>query len=137
MPARPALRPDRSMAARTAEVQSPSSGWRTVSTAKPCAVGARLPFQHRRGVIVFQHDDARAARDRHQLCGRRHAVADRGDQRDVGGIGVDEARGGDARALVLAAGKAGIERPGSALAADGGAARLPGFSAAAGCRRLN
>ena len=29
--------PDRSMAASTAEVQSPSSGWHTVSTVNACA----------------------------------------------------------------------------------------------------
>ena len=94
---------------------------------KALCAGAGLPFQHRRGMIVFQHDDAAAARNRQKFGRRRHAVTDRGDQRDVGGIGVDQPGGGDACAVVLAAGKTGVERPGLTLAAHGGAGGLLGF----------
>ena len=109
--------PTRSMRARP--VRRPGVRWRrappqssrrrraggTVSTAKPCASARALPFQHRRGVIVLQHQHARATRYRQHLGRRRDAVADRRDQRDVAGIGVDQARGGAARALVLPAGE--------------------------------
>ena len=73
-------------------------------------------------MIVFQNEDARAARDNQYLGGSGNAVADRGDQRNVGGFGIDQAGGGSARTLVLAAGEAGVERPRSALAQDRGVA---------------
>ena len=72
-------------------------------------------------MIVFQHEDARAAGDGQELGGGRDAVADRWDQRDVGSFRIDQAGGGGARTLVLAIGKAGVECPRSALAQDRGA----------------
>ena len=93
---------------------------------KALRFGAMMPFQHRRGMIVFQQDHTAAPRDRYELRGSRDAVADRGDQGDVGGIGIDQAGSGGAGAFVLASRKIGVERPGSALATDRGAAGLQG-----------
>ena len=55
-------RPRRSLPARPRS-SPPSAGCATVSTVNPCACGARDPFQHRRGVVVLQHQHARAGRD--------------------------------------------------------------------------
>ena len=64
-------------------------------------VGAGNPFQHRRGVVVLQHQHARAARDRQHLAGDRDAVSDRRHERDVGCIRADQGGGRGTRALVL------------------------------------
>ena len=95
---------------------------RTVSTVKPLRLGPRMPFQHRGGVIVFQHEHARAAAERQKLRRGRHAIADRGDQRDIGRLGMDQPGGGGSRAFMLRVRKAGLERPGRALAPHRGAA---------------
>ena len=60
-------------------------------------------------MIVFQHDNAAAASDRYELCGGGDAVADRGGQSDVGGVGIDQAGGSGAGALVLVPGSVSAE----------------------------
>jgi hypothetical protein len=77
-------------------------------------------------MIAFQNEDASVAADGQNLRRRRNAVTDRGDQRDVGGIGIDQAGSRCPRALVLLVCESGIERPGRALAPDRGAAGLQG-----------
>jgi hypothetical protein len=89
---------------------------------KTLRVGPRLPFQHRRGMIVLKRDDAGAAGDRQDLRRRRHAVTDRGYQRDIGGIGIDQPSRGSPRALVLLVCEAGVQCPGSCFAPNRGAA---------------
>ena len=86
--------------------------------------GAAHPFQHRRGVVVLQHQHAAAARDGQHLAGGRHAVADRGDQRDVDGLGADQRGCRLARAFILLRLEVRRQFPRLALARDGGAARL-------------
>jgi hypothetical protein len=85
-------------------------------------IGSRLPFQHRGGVIVFQHEDARAAAGHQKLRRCRDAVADRGDQRDVGRLGMDQPGGSAPCTFMLLVGEGGFERPGPALAPDRGTA---------------
>jgi hypothetical protein len=75
-------------------------------------------------VIVFQHEDARPAAERQQLRRRRHAIADRRDQRDIGRLGMDQPRGGAPRTFMLGIRKAGFEPPGRALASHRGTAGL-------------
>jgi hypothetical protein len=77
-------------------------------------------------MIILQNDDASAAVDGQDLRRRRHAVADRGDQRDVGGIGMDQAGRRCPCAFVLAIGEASVERPGFAFAPNRGAAGVLG-----------
>src|SRR6202011_833058 len=67
-------------------------------------------------MIVFQNDDSSAALDRQNLGRGRNAVTDRGDQRDVGGIGMDQPSSRRPRAFVLVVCEGGVERPGGALA---------------------
>src|SRR5262249_1777413 len=52
----------------------------------------------------------------------RNAIADRGNKGDVRRIGIDHASGRGPCALVLRVHEGGIERPGPALAPDGGTA---------------
>ena len=75
-------------------------------------------------MIVRQHDHARAAPDRQYLRGGRNAVTDRGNQRDIGGLGIDQPGGGKTRAFMLLVGEGGLERPRRALAENRGAAGL-------------
>ena len=73
-------------------------------------------------MIVLQDDDACAALDLQYLGRGRNAVADRGDQCDVGGIGLDQPRSGRPRPFVLMMCERSVECPGRALAPDRGAA---------------
>ena len=91
---------------------------------KAAGFGAAHPFQHRRGMVVLQHQHAAAARDRQHLAGGRDTVADRRDQRDVDGIGADQGGRRLARALVLLRLEVGRQLPRLALARDGGASGL-------------
>ena len=59
-----------------------------------------------------------------QLAGNRDAVANRGDQRDIAGVGADQGGRRRAGALVLLVGEVGREFPRLALARDGRARRL-------------
>jgi hypothetical protein len=77
-------------------------------------------------MIVFQNDDASAAFDRQQLRRGRDTVADRGYQRDVGGIGIDQAGSRRPRAVVLAVCEGGVEGPGRGFATNRGAAGFLG-----------
>jgi hypothetical protein len=83
--------------------------------------GAGGPFQHRRRVIVLQQQHAAAGRHRQHLRRRGGAVADRGDQRHVAGLGVDQLRRRAPRPLVLLGGEARVEGPGLSLARNAGA----------------
>ena len=83
---------------------------------KTLCLGPRMPFQHRGGVIVFENEDARAAAGRQQLRRRRHAIADRRDQCDIGRLGMDQPGGSGPCTFMLRVRKAGLERPGRALA---------------------
>ena len=115
--------PGRAIAASTAAVQSPSSGCRTTSTLNPGPErGSSIPA--RRGMIVLQQQHARAGRHRQRLRRRGDAVAHRGNQRDVAGIGIDQPRRRTTRPLVLTGGEVGIDRPGPALARDADTPRL-------------
>jgi hypothetical protein len=60
-------------------------------------------------MIVLQNDDATAAGDRDKLRRGGDAVADRGYQRDVGRIGMDQPRSRGPRALVLGVGERSIQ----------------------------
>src|ERR1700712_4733671 len=79
-------------------------------------------------MIVLQHDDSRAASDGKKLRRRRNAVTDRGYQRNVGRLGIDQPRGGHARTFVLLVRERGLERPRHALASYRGAAGFEGFA---------
>ena len=82
------------------------------------------PFQHRRGVVVLQHQHAGTARNGQHLAGGRDAVADRGDQRHVDGIGSDQRRGRLACTLILLRLELRRKLPRLAFARHGGAAGL-------------
>jgi hypothetical protein len=77
-------------------------------------------------VIVFQNEDARAAAGCQQLRRGRYAIADRRDQRDIRRLGMDQPGGGGSRAFMLRVGKAGLDRPGRALASHRGTAGFKG-----------
>ena len=62
-----------------------------------------------------------AASDGQELRRRRHAIADRGDQRDIGCIGIDQPCGRRPRAFVLRVGEGGIDCPGLTFAPNRGA----------------
>jgi hypothetical protein len=66
-------------------------------------------------MIVLQNDHARAALDRQDFCGACNAVADRGYQRDIIGVGLDQARCRRPCAFVLLVDERSIERPGVPL----------------------
>ena len=70
-------------------------------------------------MIVFQNDHAGAATDGQKLGRGGNAIADRGDQGDVGGIGIEQPCRGKPRAFVLFAGEPRSQRPGFSLAPDG------------------
>ena len=103
------------MAASTADVLTVA--WPADSLhGKALRLGTRLPLQHRRGVVVFENENARGAGNRHQLRRGRNAVADRGNQCDIARIGIDQPRSRIARSLMLAVGEGSLERPGHRLA---------------------
>jgi hypothetical protein len=68
-------------------------------------------------VVVLQHQHPRACRDNQSFGRRGHAVRNRRDQRDVAGIGMDQARCGAAGALVLIGGERLVDHHGRPLRA--------------------
>ncbi len=68
--------PGRAIASSTALVQSPSAGCRTASTEKALLGCPRHPLQHRRCVIILEHQHARASGDVEDLAGNRDAIGD-------------------------------------------------------------
>src|SRR5947207_12118513 len=75
-------------------------------------------------MIVFQNDDARTMVDRQKFCRRRNAITDRGNQRNAGGVGIDQSGGSSPCAFVLVVGEGSLEHPGRAFTSNRGAASL-------------
>ena len=75
-------------------------------------------------MIVLEHQYARTARDREQLCRGSDAIADGGNQRDVAGIRIDQPRRSGTGALMYLARKFSGNEPRLALAPDRGVGRV-------------
>ena len=85
---------------------------------------ARHPFEHRGGMVVLEHQHARAGRHGEELRGGGDAVGNGRDERNVLRIGVDQVGGGDTCALVLGRSELRTELPWLALAGDADAPGL-------------
>ena len=116
--------PWRAMAASAACVQSPSSGWRTVSTVKPPSP-ARVTHSSTADEWSSCSTKTRAPRGTLNIFAAVETPYPTDErQRHVGRIGLDQSRRGLARALVLLRGEFVIEQPRLPLALHRRARRL-------------